>query len=138
MIDTRSSQRALGMAIVAATVLAACTSMSMDKPHESYAPPAKTAADGTLTNAAGMTLYTFDKDSPGKSACNGACANNWPPLVADADDEASGGWSIVTRTDGTRQWAYEGKPLYTWTKDRKPGDKTGDGFLNNAWHAARK
>ena len=83
-----------------------------------------------------MTLYTFDKDNAGKSACNGPCAINWPPLMA-VGGTASGDWSMVARDDGNRQWAYKGKPLYTWNKDTKPGDTSGDGFLNGAWHAAR-
>ena len=96
------------------------------------------AADGTLTNATGMTLYTFDKDAAGsgKSACNGPCATNWPPLVAAADAKAAGNYSIATRDDGAKQWAFKGKPLYLWAKDQKPGDKTGDGF-NSVWHTAR-
>jgi predicted lipoprotein with Yx(FWY)xxD motif len=87
-----------------------------------------------MTNNAGMTLYTYDKDvaSSGKSACNGPCATNWPPLMAKADDKPGGYWSIVTRDDGSKQWAYRGKPVYLWTKDQKPGDRTGDG-VNNAW-----
>jgi len=89
--------------------------------------------NGMLTDSSGMTLYTFDKDSAGKSACNGPCARNWPPLLAAEGDHADGGYSLVTRDDGKRQWAYKGKPLYTWSKDHKPGDKTGDGF-KNAWH----
>jgi predicted lipoprotein with Yx(FWY)xxD motif len=95
-------------------------------------------SDGVLTNAAGMTLYTFDRDAAGsgKSECNGPCATNWPPLLAAADAKASGDWSIITRADGARQWAYKGKPLYLWIKDTKPGDRTGDGF-NNAWRLAR-
>jgi predicted lipoprotein with Yx(FWY)xxD motif len=98
--------------------------------------PAKKAADGTWTDAKGMTLYTFDRDSGGKSACNGPCATNWPPLMATADAQASGDWTIVTRDDGSKQYAYKGKPLYTWSKDAKPGDKTGDG-VNNVWHTAK-
>jgi predicted lipoprotein with Yx(FWY)xxD motif len=82
-----------------------------------------------LTNDAGMTLYVFDKDSGGKSACNGACAGNWPPLMAAA--------GVVAREDGTKQWAYKGRPLYAWKNDKKPGDITGDGFLNGAWHGAQ-
>jgi len=97
--------------------------------------PAK-MTDGVLTNAAGMTLYTFDKDAGGKSACNGPCAANWPPLTAGADAKSSGDWTTVTRDDGTKQWAYKGKPLYLWAKDQKPGDKTGDNF-NNVWHVAK-
>ena len=98
--------------------------------------PAK-AMDGVLTNAAGMTLYTFDKDADGKSACNGPCAANWPPLMAAGDAKASGDWTVVTRDDGGKQWAYKGKPVYLWAKDQKPGDKTGDGF-NNVWHVAKQ
>ncbi|HEX7465002.1 MAG TPA: hypothetical protein VF309_00070 [Usitatibacter sp.] len=110
--------------------LAASTLASM-----ALAYPAK-MQDGVLANDAGMTLYTFDKDAAGKSACNGPCAGNWPPLMATADAKASGDWSIVTRDDGGKQWAYKGKPLYTWSKDAKPGDKTGDNF-NNVWHVAK-
>ena len=93
---------------------------------------------GVLTNADGMTLYVFDKDAAGsgKSACNGDCATNWPPLMATASDKASGDYSIITRDDGSRQWAYKGKPLYRWIKDQKPGDTTGDG-VKNVWHAAK-
>lgn len=130
MIDKLLPTRAAPL--VAAIALSACASMGMSDM------PAKSAADGTLTNAAGMTLYTFDKDSAGKSACNGPCAANWPPLVAAAGADGKGDWSIVTRDDGSKQWAYKGKPLYTWAKDQKPGDKTGDGVANNAWHTAKE
>ena len=92
---------------------------------------------GMLTNGAGMTLYTFDNDAGGKSACNGPCAANWPPLMAAADAKASGDWTIITRDDGAKQWAYKGKPLYLWSKDTKAGDKTGDNF-NNVWHVAKQ
>ncbi len=93
--------------------------------------------DGVLTNAAGMTLYTFDKDAGGKSACNGPCATNWPPLKAATDAKASGDWSIISRDDGSKQWAYKGKPVYNWSKDMKPGDKAGDNF-NKLWHVAKQ
>lgn len=96
----------------------------------------ETAKGQTLTNEKGMTLYTFDKDSGGTSACNGPCAENWPALAAAADAQPGGGYTIITRNDGSRQWAYKGRPLYTWVKDTKPGDITGDGFLNGAWHVA--
>ena len=99
--------------------------------------PTKTA-DGVLTGPNGMTLYTFDKDTQGsgKSACNGGCATNWPPLMAADSDKASGDYTVITRDDGKKQWAAKGKPLYYWSKDSKPGDKTGDGFLG-VWHTAK-
>jgi predicted lipoprotein with Yx(FWY)xxD motif len=89
-----------------------------------------------LTDSKGMTLYVFDKDSDGKSVCNGPCATNWPPLMVIGDAKADGAYTIVIRDDGSKQWAYKGKPLYTWIKDTKAGDISGDGFLNNAWHIA--
>lgn len=99
--------------------------------------PAK-AADGMLTDSAGMTLYTFDRDAAGsgKSACNGPCAGNWPPLMASDGAQAGGDYSVVVRDDGGKQWAYKGKPLYRWIKDQKPGDKSGDG-VNNVWNVAK-
>jgi predicted lipoprotein with Yx(FWY)xxD motif len=89
-----------------------------------------------LTDAKGMTLYTFDRDASGKSNCNGQCAQNWPPLTAAATAQAQGEWSIVTRDDGSKMWAYKGKPVYGWVKDQKAGDTTGEG-VNNVWHVAR-
>jgi predicted lipoprotein with Yx(FWY)xxD motif len=97
----------------------------------------ETTKGKTLVDARGMTLYTFDKDADGKSACNGPCAANWPPVAASADDKGANGYSVIVRDDGGRQWAYKGKALYTWTKDARPGDITGDGFLNGAWHVAQ-
>ena len=96
------------------------------------------AVDGVLVNSGGMTVYTFDKDAAGsgKSVCNGPCAKLWPPVMAAADGRAEGNWSVVTRDDGARQWAYKGKPVYYWAKDTKAGDRTGDGF-NNVWRLAR-
>jgi predicted lipoprotein with Yx(FWY)xxD motif len=98
--------------------------------------PAK-VVDGVLVGPNGMTLYTFDKDvaGSGKSVCNGPCATNWPPLVAQSDT-TSGDFSIITRDDGSKQWAVKGKPVYYWVKDSKPGDKTGDGF-NKVWQVAK-
>ena len=94
---------------------------------------------GVLTDSQGMTLYTFDKDSAGsgRSACNGRCAGNWPPLSADADAKAHGRYSVITRDDGSRQWAYDGMPLYLWVKDKKPGDRTGDG-VRGVWHVVKQ
>ncbi|MEQ1775776.1 MAG: hypothetical protein ABL891_18525 [Burkholderiales bacterium] len=92
-------------------------------------------AGGVMVNAAGMTVYTFDKDpaGSGRSVCNGQCATNWPPLRAGAEDKPGGDFSIVTRDDYSKQWAHKGKPLYLWIKDKSPGDKTGDGFGKVWW-----
>ena len=113
--------------LLAVLALAGCYSM----PHAKVM-----TQGGALVGANGMTLYTFDKDmaGSGKSVCNGACATNWPPLTATAAPGGEG-YSLVTRDDGTKQVAYKGKPLYYWSKDMKPGDKTGDG-VNNLWRTA--
>ena len=118
-------------ALVLSTVLlGACASMGGSAPAK--------VADGILVGPNGMTLYTFDRDpaGSGKSLCNGPCATNWPPLMADAGAAAKGDWTVVTRDDGKKQWAYKGKPVYYWVKDQKPGDKTGDG-VNSVWHTAK-
>lgn len=103
-------------------------------------PPTKigdSAKGKVLTDDKGMTLYDFDKDSTGKSACNGPCTTNWPPLKAAADAKSEGDYTVITREDGSKQWAFKGKPLYTWKNDHKPGDISGDGYLNGAWHIAK-
>lgn len=94
------------------------------------------SAGKILVDHNGMTLYTFDKDSEGKSACNGDCAAAWPPLKAEAGAMATGEYSVITRDDGSLQWAYDGKPLYLWVKDKAPGDITGDKF-KDVWHVVQ-
>ena len=101
------------------------------------AAPVKTAG-GMLVNTSGMTLYTFDNDTAGsgKSACNGPCAGLWPPVAADADAKPEGDMTIIARDDGTKQWAFKGKPVYLYKSDMKAGDMTGDNF-KNVWHVIK-
>ena len=122
----------IALPLLVAATLAACSSYATQP-----AAPAKLSG-GMLTGSNGMTLYTFDKDAAGsgKSVCNGPCATNWPPLHVMDGESGGGEYSIVTRDDGKKQWAFKGKPLYFWAKDMKPGDKTGDGF-NNVWRVAK-
>ena len=96
---------------------------------------ADTAKGKAWVDAKGMKLYIFDKDAAGKSNCNDKCATAWPPLMAAADGKAAGDWTVIVRKDGSKQWAYKGKPLYTWANDKKPGDATGDGV--NGFHVAK-
>ena len=114
-----------------AAALAGCASMTS-------APMPAMASNGVLTDAGGMTLYTFDRDvaGSGTSACIDKCAANWPALHAQASDQPRGDYSIITRADGARQWAFKGKPLYRWVKDQKPGERSGDG-VNKVWHVAQ-
>jgi predicted lipoprotein with Yx(FWY)xxD motif len=96
---------------------------------------ADTSKGKTLVDGKGMTLYIFDRDAAGKSNCNGQCATIWPPLAVASDAKPSGDWTIVARDDGSKQWAYKGKPVYAFSKDAKAGDVTGDG-VNSVWHIA--
>jgi predicted lipoprotein with Yx(FWY)xxD motif len=93
-------------------------------------------AGQVMTTPEGMTVYTFDKDTAGTSACYGGCAEEWPPVTAACDAQPYGRMSIVARTDGTRQWAYDGKPLYLYDDDTKPGDAEGDGE-HGVWHVVK-
>lgn len=73
-----------------------------------------------------LPLYIFDRDQPGKSNCNGPCAQAWPPLEAAPESASVADWSAIRRDDGTSQWAWRGKPVYTFVKDA-PEKATGDG-----------
>ena len=119
-------------------------------------PPAATVAKATndrfgsiLVDANGRTLYTFDRDTVGDgyevsaaSACNGGCAQTWPPLlVASASVKPTAGPGVALpttfpRDDGATQVAVSGKPLYLYAADTKPGDVTGDG-VGGVWHVAK-
>ena len=89
-----------------------------------------------LTDAEGMTLYLFTKDSRGESVCYDGCADAWPPLTVEepptVPEGLPGEVTTVERDDGSTQVAYGGMPLYYWQGDRRPGDATGQG-VNDVW-----
>ena len=89
-----------------------------------------------VTDAAGMTVYFHDNDKPMKSRCNGSCEEFWPPVRPDPNFVPAGKLSVLQRQDGTQQLAYDGRPLYTFKFDQKPGDKKGDG-KQGVWHVMR-
>ncbi len=86
--------------------------------------------------ATGMTVYTFRKDAENVSNCYDDCAVKWPPFMAAEGAAAEGALTVIERTDGTYQWAINGKPLYFWQGDKAKGDATGDGVGGN-WDAVR-
>lgn len=91
-----------------------------------------------LRDAHGMSLYVTDRDfEPNKSTCNDQCAENWPPLIPGDDAAGIGEWTVIAREDGSRQWTFQGKPLYAYSGDKAEGDTFGDG-LQNVWHLAMK
>lgn len=80
----------------------------------------------TYADAKGMTLYTYAKDAPGKSNCDDDCTKEFKPLLANVNAKPMGIWSVVARADGAKQWALQGKPLYTFVKDVDPGSIAGN------------
>jgi predicted lipoprotein with Yx(FWY)xxD motif len=103
-----------------------------------HAEPVAKMVDGVLANGSGMTLYIFDKDvaGSGKSSCSGPCTALWPAFSAAADAKPEGDFTVITRDDGNKQWAYKGNPLYTYAADKKAGDKAGDNF-KDVWHVVK-
>ncbi len=97
-----------------------------------------------LTNGAGRAVYLFMADSSGKSACDGACAAAWPPVIATGQPTAAGSaqasdLGTITRSDGTKQVTYDGHPLYYFEGDTGPGMDRGqgvDGFGAKWWLVA--
>ena len=119
---------------VRATLAAALAAVLASAAAGALAQSGLKKADGVLVNAAGMTVYTFDKDTAGagKSACNEGCATMWPPVPV-VDERVASPYSVVTRDDGAKQLAYKGKPLYLFAKDSKPGERKGD-KVKDVWH----
>ena len=91
-----------------------------------------TSLGTVLVDAQGRTLYLFQKDKNDKSACAGQCATFWPPLIASGKPSATGGakeslLGTTKRADGRLQVTYNHHPLYTFTKDTKKGQTSGEG-----------
>lgn len=91
--------------------------------------------DFVYADARGMTMYTTDKDvEPSKATCVDECAKAWPAALAPRGARPLGDWSPMDRADGTKQWSYKGKPLYTFARDLKIGDANGNGAQSGTWH----
>lgn len=91
------------------------------------------ARDGLLADATGRTVYTFDKDTAGKSTCTGGCLSAWPMFVAKAGAKPQGDFGLIEATGGQQQWTIKGKPLYYFAGDAQPGERNGDGS-GGVWH----
>ncbi len=146
--------RKLLMVVPILLVVAACSSNSNSTPSPSAttasAKPTPAAAGGTvqvvnvpskgniLADAQGRTLYHFDNDTTGKSNCESTCATTWPPLKFTGTGNPTGasGLTTITRTDGSKQVAFNGEPLYTYSGDTAAGQANGDGFAGK-WHVVK-
>jgi predicted lipoprotein with Yx(FWY)xxD motif len=90
-----------------------------------------------LVDGDGRTLYAFTKDKGDQSACSGECASNWPPLTGTATAGTgvqAGLLSTAMQANGDSQVTYDGRPLYYFAGDAKPGDTNGQG-VGNVWFA---
>ena len=103
---------------------------------------ASTGLGRVLVDGRGRTLYLFEKDKHGKSACTGMCAGFWPPLIASGKPRATAGakaslLGTVQRADGRLQVTYNHHPLYTFVKDTGKGQTNGEGIdaFGAEWYA---
>ena len=131
--------RLLSFALCAALVLSGANAATPRGNTQATAPGKVGEVKGqpAMVTQKGRTLYVFDEDRDGMSYCDKTCTTPWPPLKASGKDKPSGDWTVITRHDGSKQWAYKGRPVYTWYRDKAPGQAEGDGFNGNRWHIAR-
>ncbi|HEY2507110.1 MAG TPA: hypothetical protein VGI58_11375 [Streptosporangiaceae bacterium] len=146
-----NSRRWMLLAVPAAAAslvaLAACSSSgnssgnsSSGNQHTPAAGSLKTRHVGkatVLTSNKGFTLYSFAPDTATKSTCNGACAAQWPPQKGPvAASGIKGTFTTITRSDGSKQEAFNGHPLYTFAGDKAPGETNGNGLnaFGGLWH----
>jgi predicted lipoprotein with Yx(FWY)xxD motif len=131
-------KRLIPAALLAAFLLAVGAAYAIAQPHSSaHAAAARTTVGlratklgKVLVNGRGLTLYLFEKDPRGRSACAGACASIWPPLTASGKLTAGRGvnprmLATFRRSDGRRQVSYNGHALYFYAGDSRPGQTTG-------------
>ena len=123
------------VALIAVASLAVGVSAALAAPHSSgHGVKVAVAGSGlgrVLVDARGRTLYLFEKDKGGKSACNGKCASFWPPLIVSGKPLAAGGakaslLGTTKRADGRSQVTYNHHPLYTFVKDTRKGQTNGE------------
>jgi predicted lipoprotein with Yx(FWY)xxD motif len=137
------------LAILPVLAIAACGSSSSST---SGAAPSATSQAGSspalmvaskanvgsvLVDAQGRTLYRYTPDKTSKSTCTGACAQDWPPATIQGSEQltvagAKGTVSTTTRSDGSKQLVFDGKPLYRFASDASKADALGQG-VQNIW-----
>jgi len=129
------------VSVVALVVLGASVAAAAGPATTTSGGALKTVRIGAVTvlaDAKGLTLYWFAPDTAARSACYGSCAAYWPPVKgpATAGPGVTGKLSVITRSDGSVQTAYDGHPLYTYIGDSAPGQANGNGLNLNGglWH----
>ena len=124
--------RAAALVLVAAVASVAALSASATVTGGAKVKTHMTSLGRIVVNAGGRSLYLFEKDKHGKSACYGQCAKYWPPLLTRGKPVAGAGvkaklLGVTKRKNGTHQVTYAGHPLYAYTLDTKAGQTTGEG-----------
>ena len=127
-----------------ATLICSCGGSDNDKPKVAAPLPQAPAQSATpapspptlVTDEKGMTVYYHDRDEPNKSRCHDSCSQYWIPVPSNPAAYSGPSFAVITRKDGTKQVTFEGRPLYTFFNDKKPGDAKGDG-KQGIWHALR-
>jgi predicted lipoprotein with Yx(FWY)xxD motif len=119
---------ALTLPIVAASPAASYATTAATQPAKIALSRSKLGS--ILVDSQGRTLYLFEKDKQGKSACASTCATYWPPLLAHGKPTAGKGLKgtllgTTHRSDGTTQVTYGGHPLYRFVQDTHAGQTTG-------------
>jgi len=121
-----------GLGLLAPTALA----VQAGAPMKAGSAAVKTSSSKMLVTSKGMTLYVFAIDKPKVSNCYTTCAKFWPPMTVPTGMQPSttmpgipGKFGTTTRKDGTKQLTYGGSPLYTFIKDKDPGDMYGQGLF---------
>src|SRR2546421_6063836 len=138
---------ALLAAAAAAAIVAASSSGTSSSGGSSSSNPVSASAGSlhtarvggatVLTNAKGFTLYAFAPDTSTKSNCNGACAQNWPPVNGPATAaRVKGTFGTIKRSTGATQATFDGHPVYTFVGDKAPGQANGNGLtaFGGRWH----
>ena len=147
MLSLRRFTLRIALGVIAGTAVLVATAYG-GTPSTSRAPKGalvalrKTTLGSVLVDARGRTLYLFEKDRKGVSACDTACVKFWPPLISRAQPRAGAGvhksmLGVTKRQDGHRQVTYAGHPLYTFVGDKIPGQTSGEGLTNFGaeWYA---
>ena len=128
--------KALGVSAIAVLALAlasAAIAVTHSSARATTVSTARTGLGRVVVDGSGRTLYLFEKDKRGHSACSGACASYWPPLLTTAKPVAAAGLKgsllgTIKRANGTKQVTYAGHPLYRFFGDSKRGQTNGEGL----------
>ena len=128
--------------IVSLAVLSGALAATHSQTSGARVSAASSSLGKIIVDGRGRTLYLFEKDKRGHSACSGACATFWPPLVTHGKPIAGRRAKqsligTIRRASGARQVTYAGHPLYRYVQDTKPGQTSGEGsqLFGAGWDA---